>query len=176
MQQFCNIAMAMYQGRNKNKLYFPLHIYFEIEIPWNTFPQYCQFARLYSEIIMSAMSSKSPGPRFTQPFVQAKIKENIRASRHWPLWEEFSGARWISHTKHKGSVTWKMFPFVDVIMIDGQWIEAWLLSLWWGGTDSIPVTAYIIKCLITQVMSLRCNTTLAYRSFFKSCRHWLVPF
>ena len=37
---------------------------------------------------------------FTQPFIQAQIKENIKASRHWPL----------------GPVTRKMFPFDDVIM------------------------------------------------------------
>ena len=29
---------------------------------------------------------------FTHQFVQAQIKENIKAPRHWPLWEEFTGA------------------------------------------------------------------------------------
>ena len=43
---------------------------------------------------------KSPASRmFTQPSVQAKIKENIEAPRHWPLWEEFTGDRWIPRTK-----------------------------------------------------------------------------
>ena len=43
---------------------------------------------------------KSPPSRlFTQPFIQAQIKENIKAPRHWPLWGEFTGDRWISHTK-----------------------------------------------------------------------------
>ena len=32
---------------------------------------------------------------FTQPCVQAQIKENIKASRHWPLWGEFTGDWWI---------------------------------------------------------------------------------
>ena len=36
---------------------------------------------------------------FTQPFIQAQIKENIKAPRHWPLWGEFTGDRWIPHTK-----------------------------------------------------------------------------
>ena len=36
---------------------------------------------------------------FTQPFIQAQIKENIQALRHWPLWGEFTGDRWIPHTK-----------------------------------------------------------------------------
>ena len=36
---------------------------------------------------------------FTQQFIQAEIKENIKAPRHWPLWGEFTGDRWIPHTK-----------------------------------------------------------------------------
>ena len=32
---------------------------------------------------------------FTQPFIQTQIKENIKASRHWPLCGEFTGPRWI---------------------------------------------------------------------------------
>ena len=47
---------------------------------------------------------------FTQPFVQAQIKENIKAPRHWPLW----GNSLV--TPHKGPVTRKVFPFDDVIM------------------------------------------------------------
>ena len=34
-----------------------------------------------------------------QPFVQAQIKENIKATRHWPLRGETTGDRWISLTK-----------------------------------------------------------------------------
>ena len=42
---------------------------------------------------------KSPAsPLFTQPFIQAQTKENIKAPRHWPLCREFSGDRWIPHT------------------------------------------------------------------------------
>ena len=30
---------------------------------------------------------KSPASRlFTQPFIQAQTKENIKGPRHWPLW------------------------------------------------------------------------------------------
>ena len=35
---------------------------------------------------------------FTQPFVQAQIKQNFKAPRHWPL-EEFTGDWWIPLTK-----------------------------------------------------------------------------
>ena len=38
---------------------------------------------------------------FVQPFVQVQIKENIKAPRHWPLWGEFTGDRWIPRTKGK---------------------------------------------------------------------------
>ena len=32
-------------------------------------------------------------------FVHAQIKESIKAPRHWPLWWEFTGHRWIPRTK-----------------------------------------------------------------------------
>ena len=39
---------------------------------------------------------KSPTSRlFTQSFIQAQIKENIKAPRHWPLCGEFIGDQWI---------------------------------------------------------------------------------
>ena len=42
---------------------------------------------------------KSPAPRlFTQPFIQAQIKDNIKAPRHWPLCGEFTGDRSIPRT------------------------------------------------------------------------------
>ena len=50
---------------------------------------------------------------FTQPFVQAQIKLNIKAQRHWPLWGELTGDRWIPRTKGSNA---KMFPFDDVVM------------------------------------------------------------
>ena len=42
---------------------------------------------------------KSPASRlFTEPFIQAQIKENIKAPRHWPLCGKFTGDRWIPRT------------------------------------------------------------------------------
>ena len=52
-------------------------------------------AHHYSDLIMGAMSSRF----FAQTFVQAQIKENIKAPRHRPLWVEFTGDRWISLAK-----------------------------------------------------------------------------
>ena len=49
---------------------------------------------------MGAMVSQITGVSiFTQPFVQAQIQENINAPRHWPLWGEFTGDRWIPLSK-----------------------------------------------------------------------------
>ena len=58
---------------------------------------------------------KSPASRlFTHPFVQAQIKENSKAPRHWPLWGESTGDRWIPLTK-------------------GQWHSK--VSIWWRHHD-----------------------------------------
>ena len=68
----------------------------------------------YNDIIMSAMASKSPVSRlFTQPFIQAQIKENTKAPRHWPLCEEFTGDRWIPAQNVSNA---EKFPSDDVIM------------------------------------------------------------
>ena len=49
---------------------------------------------------MGVMASQIAGVSlFTQTFVQAQIKENINAPRHWPLWREFTDNRWIPRTK-----------------------------------------------------------------------------
>ena len=44
----------------------------------------------YSDVLMARGSLKSPASRlFTQPFIQAQIKENNKAPRNWSLWGEF---------------------------------------------------------------------------------------
>ena len=54
----------------------------------------------YSDIIMSSMAPlKSPGSRlFAEPFVQAQIKEYIKAPRYWPLGGKVTGDRWNPRT------------------------------------------------------------------------------
>ena len=42
---------------------------------------------------MGAMVSQITSLTFTQPFIQAQIKENIKAPRHWRLCGEFTGDR-----------------------------------------------------------------------------------
>ena len=51
-------------------------------------------------VIMNTMASQITSSRlFTQPLIHAQIKENIEAPRHWPLCGEFTGDRWMPHTK-----------------------------------------------------------------------------
>ena len=54
----------------------------------------------YSHVRMSAMGSEITGGLIV-PFVQAQIKENIKAPRHWPLRGESTGVRWIPLTKRQ---------------------------------------------------------------------------
>ena len=54
---------------------------------------------IYRDVIMSAMASQITSLTiFTQSFIQAQIKENIKVLRHWSLWGEFTSERWIPHT------------------------------------------------------------------------------
>ena len=50
----------------------------------------------YSDVIMGAMVSQITGVSIVCSTV---CSENIKASGHWPLWGEFTGDQWISHTK-----------------------------------------------------------------------------
>ena len=43
---------------------------------------------------------------FSQPFVQAQIKETIKVPRHWPLWGESTGDRWIPLTSASDVKLW----------------------------------------------------------------------
>ena len=40
---------------------------------------------------------------FTQSFIEARIKENFKAPRHWPLCGELTGDRWIFPTQKDSS-------------------------------------------------------------------------
>ena len=51
---------------------------------------------------------------FTQPFIQAQMKENIKALCHWPF--VWGIHRSPVNSPQEGSVTRKKFPFDDVMM------------------------------------------------------------
>ena len=53
----------------------------------------------YNDAIMGTMASQITCSRlFTPRFIEAQIKESIKAPRHWPLCGEFTGDRWIPRT------------------------------------------------------------------------------
>ena len=65
---------------------------------------------------------KSPGSRlFVQPFVQAHIKENIKASRHWPLQVETTGDPWFPSQRARDtenfSFWWRHHEYCRINMI-----------------------------------------------------------
>ena len=70
----------------------------------------------YSDIIMSTMASQitSLVIVYSTVYSGAKIKESIKALRHWPLCREFY--HWPVISPHKWPVTWKLFPFYDIVM------------------------------------------------------------
>ena len=48
---------------------------------------------------MSAKASQITSLTIVYSTVEAQFKENIKAPRHWPLWGEITGDRWIPRTK-----------------------------------------------------------------------------
>ena len=54
---------------------------------------------IISDVIMGRWRLKSPAsPLLIQTFIQAQIKENTKALRHWTLCGEFTGDQWIPRT------------------------------------------------------------------------------
>ena len=93
------------------------------------------------------------------PFVQAQIKENIKAPRHWPsVWREFTGHR------RKVPVTRKIFPFDDVIMLDHLW------SQWWP--MSVPVSKP--RLLLMTDISGTCIRIKVWISNYNHAKQWDV--
>ena len=58
-----------------------------------------------------SVSNHQPHDCLLNRLFKAQIKENIEAPRHWPLWEEFTGDRWIPRTKassaENASIWWR---------------------------------------------------------------------
>ena len=84
---------------------------------------------------------------FTQPFIQAQIKENLKAPRHWPLWGEFTGDRWIPRTK-------------------GQWRGKCfhLMASSWSKTACLPCTVALVNAYVTRhcVLHIVCVRVCVY--------------
>ena len=87
-----------------------------------------------SDVIMSAMASQITGGSIACSTVcSAQIKENSKAPRHWPLWWEFTGDRWIPARRASNaenvSVWWRYhgdFAWQD----KDDRISVWLFQNW----------------------------------------------
>ena len=71
-----------------------------IQHPWKLHKHLYSSRHREHDVIMNAMASRIPSLTIVySTFIQAQAKENIKASRHWPLCGEFTGDRWIPRTK-----------------------------------------------------------------------------
>ena len=53
----------------------------------------------YNDAILGAMASQITSLTIVYSTIYVQIKENIKASHHWPLWGEFTGDWWIPRTQ-----------------------------------------------------------------------------
>ena len=133
---------------------------------------------------------KSPASRlFTQAFIQAQIKENIKALRHWPLCGEFTGAGEFPAQRASSvenvSIWWRHHN--NCITIRYRWV--WIRFL---NTDKTPLIVGTLdtdtKCQLRgkcfHLMTSSCNRIcLGYHRIaldivhisHRLCRSWLMP-
>ena len=49
-----------------------------------------------------------------------RLSKKIKVRRHWPLWGEFTGDRWIPRTKDQktenGSISWRHHDDIDMLL------------------------------------------------------------
>ena len=86
---FINLSTYIFKFR------FMLVIHYWLLMTWQVghIPLMYNILGHYSDVIMSVMASQITSVSiFAQPFVQAHMKENIKAPRHWSLWGEATGA------------------------------------------------------------------------------------
>ena len=85
------------------------------------------------------VSNHQPPDCLTQPSIQAQIKENIKAPRHWPLWGEFTGDRWTPRTRASNAENVSIWWRHHVLLLTGiiAWIQDYILVGW--NYLSIPI-------------------------------------
>ena len=91
---------------------------------------------------------KSPASRlFTQPFIQAQIKENIKAPRHLPL------CRSLVNSPHKGQ--WRRALMFSLIC---AWINGWI-----NNREAGDLRCQHAHCDVTLMIFDTRRTTVTYR-------------
>ena len=119
--------------------------------------KHCWSYHHYSDVTMGRWRLESPASRLlTQPFIQGQMKENIKAPRHWPLFGEFTGDRWIPRT-------------------NGQWrgkcyylmTSSWSVTRW---CKQVSVT-YLIHPRMPDLQSCCSDLMIAHRNSSPSDGH-----
>ena len=123
------------------------------------------FGDHYKNVIMGEMASLKPVSwLFAQPFVQAQIKEHIKASRHWPLWGESTDDQWFPLTKGQLRGKWfhlKTSPWLSL------WHEeqtCWRTGSWRGWSSHCAR-----KILVSTVGYLRFTVPEQQNKYKKKC-------
>ena len=99
---------------------------------------------------------------FTQPFIQAQIKENIKAPRHWPLSGEFTGDLWIPRTK--GQLRGKCFHLMTSSwIVSGMGPRSTLRDP--GGSLAPPERHTTWQCLTSLISCRQVMTSQNLRQF-----------
>ena len=90
-------------------IYFSENIYNSMEFKWYilTMGNHCNPIYRFSLVLSlqwrhnerDGVSNHQPHNHLLNHLFKAQIKENIKAPRHWPLWGDFTGDRWIPRTK-----------------------------------------------------------------------------
>ena len=140
---------------------FPMNVKFMYE---TSSIQLISFTLRWRHNECDSISNHQPGN--CQPFIQAQIKENIKALHHWPLWGEFTGDRSIPHTK--GQWRGKCFhlmtsSWVGTVAPEHQQLECWVcmngFSAVYGLTINewpslMPLKAVILTYWLTVPLNL----------------------
>ena len=105
LQKIWSYSHGQNQSRQKNCMHFSRHSVFPNSNVRRIGPQLLQVLGYRLDYPLqwrhggARWRLKSPASSlFAQPFIQAQIKENIKAPRHLPLCGEFTGDRWIPRT------------------------------------------------------------------------------
>ena len=97
----------------------------------------------YNDVIMGATAYQITSPTIVyEPSIQTQIKESIKAPRHWPLWGEFTGDRWIPHTKgqYRGKCFHLMTSSCICHQISMMWFVIHFTKDWWADSWNL------VKC------------------------------
>ena len=94
--QLSNISNNYRPDVGCHDCHFGLHTATAHNWMWSTRTRHSTYGLITMTSQWAWWRLRSPASRlFTQPFIRAQIKDNIKAPRHWPLSGDFTGDRWI---------------------------------------------------------------------------------